>query len=87
MTLALNNLGVGGGGGEEFQKNGNGAQVHQCIVEHFPQLDQRGYSILRKTSETGRSKDLMKISMPSAGFSLAYFTGHLTGCGGADPHN
>ena len=47
-------------------------QVHQCIVEQFPQLDQRGYLILRTTSESGRSRDLMKIPMPSAGFSVVY---------------
>ena len=46
--------------------------MHQCIVEQFPQLDHRGYSILRTTSESGRSRDLMQIPMPSAGFSVDY---------------
>ena len=69
VTLALNNL---GGKKTEFPKNGNGTQVHQCIAKQFPQLDQRGYSILRTTSESGRSKDLIKIPMPSACFSVEY---------------
>ena len=66
VTLALNNLVEKK---IEFPKNGNGTQVHQCIVEQFPQLDQRGYSIssiLRTTSESRRSRDLMKIPMLSA---------------------
>ena len=67
MTLALNSL---GGKKIEFPNNGNGTQVHQCIVEQFPQLDHRGYSILRTTSK--RSRDLMKVPMPSAGFSVDY---------------
>ena len=69
VTLALNNLGEKK---IEFPRNGNGTQVHQCIVEQFPQLDHRGYSILRTTSESGRSRDLMQIPMPSAGFSVDY---------------
>ena len=72
VTLALNNL---GGKKKEFPRSGNGTQVHQCIVnrEQFPQLDHRGtYSILRTTSESGRSRDLMQIPMPSAGFSVDY---------------
>ena len=68
-TLALNNLGEKK---IEFPRNGNGTQVHQCIVEQFPQLDHRGYSILRTTSKSGRSRDLMQIPMPSAGFSVDY---------------
>ena len=69
VTLALNNLGEKK---IEFPRNGNGTQVHQCIVEQFPQLDDRGYSILRTTSESGISRDLMQIPMPSAGFSVDY---------------
>ena len=69
MTLALNRL---GGEKIEFPNNGNGTQVHQCIVEKFPQLDHRGHSILRTTSKSGRSRDLMKVPMPSAGFSVDY---------------
>ena len=45
-------------------------QAHQCIVEQFPQLDHRGYLILRTTNESGRLRDLMEIPMPSAGFSV-----------------
>ena len=69
VTLALNNLGEKK---LEFPRNGNGTQVHQCIVEQFPQLDHRGYLILRTTSESGRSRDLMQIPMQSAGFSVDY---------------
>lgn len=51
--------------------------MHQCIVEQFPQLDHRGYSILGMTSESGRSRDLMQIPMPSAGFSVDYLKSML----------
>lgn len=46
--------------------------MHQCIVEQFPQLDHRGYSILQTTSESWRLRDLMQIPMPSAEFSVEY---------------
>jgi len=69
VSLALNDLGEKK---IEFPKNGNGAQVHQCIIEQFPQLGQRGYSILRTTSESGRGKDLMTLPMPCTGFSVDY---------------
>lgn len=69
ISLALSNLGEKK---LEFPKNGTGTQVHNCIVNKFPELGQRGYAILRTNNEGGRGKDLMKLPMPASGFSVEY---------------
>ena len=64
--LALNNLGEKR---IEFPRDGNGAQVHEAIINTFPSLAS-GYQLLRNSD--GRGKELLKIPMPASGFSVDY---------------
>ena len=66
VVLALNNLGEKR---VEFPRDGNGAQVHEAIVNTFPSLAS-GYELLRNSE--GRGKELLKIPMPERGFSVDY---------------
>ena len=59
----------------EFSKYGNGAQVHETIVGTFAQLGELGYEVLR--CGEGRTKSLLRIPMPSSGFSVEFLKSAL----------
>lgn len=62
--LALNNL---GDKGIEFSCDGNGAEVHEAIINTFPSLAS-GYQVFQNSDGCG--KELLKIPMSASGFSV-----------------
>ena len=72
IELSLNGLGERK---IEFPKSGTGPQVHEAVVATFPQLGEIGYELMRCAE--GRSKSLLKILMPSNGFSVDFLKSAL----------